>query len=56
MATQSDPICGMQVNERKAAAQSEYKGRTYYFCSQDCKRKFEENPEQYAGQSGKSGA
>jgi YHS domain-containing protein len=26
-----------------------YKGKTYYFCSEEDKQKFEKNPEQYAG-------
>ena len=37
----------MQVDETKAAGKSEYKGKTYYFCAAVCKRKFDENPEQY---------
>ncbi|HUU74774.1 MAG TPA: YHS domain-containing protein [Methanoregulaceae archaeon] len=27
---------------------SEHKGRTYYFCSEFCRKKFEENPDKYA--------
>jgi Cu+-exporting ATPase len=56
MATHTDPVCGMQVDESKAAGQSNHQGQTYYFCSQGCKGKFDENPEQYAGQSGKGAA
>ena len=26
-----DPVCGMTVDENKAAGKSEYQGRTYYF-------------------------
>ena len=48
MATQTDPVCGMKVDDQKAAAQSTRKGKTYYFCSQSCKSKFEQNPKQYA--------
>ena len=44
----TDPICKMQVDEKNAAGTSEYKGKTYYFCAQVCKEKFDENPEQYA--------
>ena len=25
-----DPVCGMDVDEKKAAATSEYKGKTYF--------------------------
>lgn len=42
-----DPICGMEVDERTAAATSEYKGKRYYFCSRGCKATFDKNPEAY---------
>jgi Cu+-exporting ATPase len=48
MATQTDPVCGMQVDEQNAAGQSQHQGRTYYFCSQGCKTTFDQNPDQYA--------
>jgi Cu+-exporting ATPase len=41
----TDPVCGMTVDPGAAAGQSEYKGRTYYFCSASCLRKFRESPE-----------
>ena len=43
-----DPVCGMQVNEQAAGGKSDYKGKTYYFCSPACKAKFDKSPEQYA--------
>lgn len=42
-----DPVCKMQVSPASAAAQSEYEGQTYFFCSADCKRRFDTHPEQY---------
>jgi YHS domain-containing protein len=51
MATQTDPVCGMQVDDQTAAGRSEYQGQTYYFCAAGCKRTFDENPDQYAGTS-----
>ncbi len=33
-----DPVCGMNVDEKKAAGTAVYKGKTYYFCSLNCKR------------------
>lgn len=45
---EKDPVCGMQVDPKQAAGTSEYQGKTWYFCCAGCKRKFEENPEQYA--------
>ena len=50
--TNRDPVCNMQVDAQSAAGQSQYQGQTYYFCSQDCKQKFDRNPEQYAKQKG----
>jgi YHS domain-containing protein len=43
----TDPVCKMQIEEGKAAGKSEYNGRTYYFCAQSCKTKFDANPQQY---------
>lgn len=42
-----DPVCGMKVDENNAAAQSQYHGQKYSFCSDECRQKFEQNPEQY---------
>ena len=44
----TDPVCKMQIDESKAAGKSEYQGKTYYFCAQSCKAKFDANPQQYA--------
>jgi YHS domain-containing protein len=44
----TDPVCKMQIDESKAAGKSEYQGKTYYFCAQSCKTKFDANPQQYA--------
>ncbi len=43
-----DPVCGMTVDEKKAPAKEEYKGRQYYFCSPACKVAFDKQPEKYA--------
>jgi YHS domain-containing protein len=47
-----DPVCGMQVDEKKATGQAAFEGRTYFFCSASCKAKFEVDPKRYA-QAGK---
>lgn len=44
-----DPVCGMQVDEKSAAATYEYKGQKYYFCAPGCKSAFERDPEKYLG-------
>jgi YHS domain-containing protein/uncharacterized membrane protein len=46
-----DPVCGMQVDEKKAAGKSEYQGQTYYFCSPGCKADFDKDPQKYAGKA-----
>ena len=46
-ATVVDLVCNMPINPKTAAAKSEYKGKTYHFCSQDCKDNFDRAPEQY---------
>lgn len=47
-----DPVCGMEVEEKKAAATSVYKGKTYYFCALGCKRAFDAHPEHYLAKQG----
>src|ERR1700750_950705 len=42
-----DVVCGMQVDPSKAAARSDYNGRTYFFCCGGCKTKFDASPERY---------
>ena len=44
----TDPVCGMKVDEKDSQHQSQYGGQQYWFSSQECKSKSEENPEQYA--------
>ena len=42
-----DPVCQMDVEPAKAAAQSSYKGQIYYFCAVGCKHTFDRDPEKY---------
>jgi YHS domain-containing protein len=42
-----DVVCGMTIDPKTAAGQSEYQGKTYYFCAPGCKRKFDANPQQF---------
>ncbi len=46
-----DPVCKMEVNPASAEAQSEYEGQTFYFCSTECKRRFDAHPEQYVDET-----
>jgi YHS domain-containing protein len=43
----TDPVCKMSVEENKAAATYEYKGKTYYFCAVGCKDTFSKEPEKF---------
>jgi len=43
----------MQVEESKAAAISEYKGKKYYFCAVGCKKAFDRDPEKYVAKEKK---
>jgi Cu+-exporting ATPase len=52
-ATEKDPVCGMDVDTANAAGQTDYEGQTYYFCSQPCKRQFDENPQRFTQESGR---
>jgi len=42
-----DPACLMELDPRNAKAMAEYKGRSYYFCSAQCKEKFLARPETF---------
>jgi membrane fusion protein, copper/silver efflux system len=49
-ASAPDPVCGMMVEEvgaRVAKRMSEYGGKTYSFCSDGCKKKFDADPLKY---------
>jgi len=39
-----DPVCGMSVDEKKAAGTVTHGSKTYYFCSAGCKTTFEKAP------------
>ena len=45
---EKDPVCGMTVDAATAGHRREHDGRTFYFCSAGCARKFETAPNDYA--------
>jgi YHS domain-containing protein len=55
MANPVDPVCGMELTPGQIEAQARYKGQGYYFCSEQCRRIFEEKPEEYVGNTGFQG-
>ncbi len=42
-----DVVCGMTIDPAQAAATTEHRGETYYFCAPICKMRFEADPERY---------
>jgi YHS domain-containing protein len=44
-----DPVCGMRVHRDTTVGTAEYRGHTYYFCCEMCRKRFVENPEEYVG-------
>ncbi|XOZ34366.1 heavy metal translocating P-type ATPase [Halomonadaceae bacterium KBTZ08] len=42
-----DPVCGMTVDPHTAEHRSQHAGRTWYFCSEHCKSRFESDPDHY---------
>jgi YHS domain-containing protein/uncharacterized membrane protein YraQ (UPF0718 family) len=43
-----DPICGMQVQTTSAPASRSHNGDRFWFCSDRCAERFDENPERHA--------
>lgn len=44
-----DPVCAMVISPGRARAKTEFEGVTYYFCSPNCRDRFEQGPELYLG-------
>lgn len=45
-----DPVCGMKLDEGKASTaglKSDYQDKTYFFCSDECQKKFDKMPERF---------
>ena len=44
-----DPVCGMDVDPKSPHTfTSQHNGKTWYFCSDACKKNFRANPGKYA--------
>lgn len=50
-----DPVCGMTVDLKYAAAAAVRGGSTYYFCSTSCRDKFEHAVDKYVRVSAQGG-
>jgi Cu+-exporting ATPase len=42
-----DPVCKMHVDTADAAGSLDYHNETMYFCSVECEKKFEKDPDRY---------
>jgi Cu+-exporting ATPase len=42
-----DPVCGMTVDPATGRAQAEHEGRSFHFCNEKCRTKFEATPQDY---------
>lgn len=54
-----DPVCRMPVSVGKARAaglETQYCGRTYYFCTEECRSQFMKSPQPYAEKADQEGA
>ncbi|WP_276274189.1 YHS domain-containing protein [Haloarcula litorea] len=43
----TDPVCGMELSFSDAVATVQHDGTVYYFCSDECRQRFEEQPSVY---------
>ncbi len=43
----TDPVCGMKVDQANPEFQSQFAGKQYFFCSEECRQEFEDRPEEY---------
>ena len=44
-----DPVCGMEVQKSSTSLISDHFGRTFHFCSEQCRKLFNINPNKYVG-------
>jgi YHS domain-containing protein len=42
----TDPVCGLRVDER-SEFHTQFAGKKYFFCSEDCRKEFEAEPDEY---------
>ena len=42
-----DPFCGTRVEEKESEFQTQFAGKKYFFCSEECRKEFENQPDEY---------
>ena len=50
-----DPVCGMMVDVTTSISEA-VGGQTYYFCSENCRQRFDENPTAYGAAAAGEGS
>ncbi len=46
---EKDFVCGMEIDEKESGSSDtfNYKGKTYRFCSEECRDEFKKSPEKF---------
>ena len=44
---EKDCVCGAELDEKEARSSYDFKGKTYHFCSEECREKFEKSPDKF---------
>ena len=56
MGMAADLVCRMDVDENNTRFFTEYDNSKYFFCSAECKRAFDDHPDQYIQQQARENA
>jgi Cu+-exporting ATPase len=48
------PVCGMEMESEDVASETNHEGKSYYFCSDECRTKWDANPERYVRETASS--
>lgn len=43
----TDPVCGMKIDEKNSEFNTQFAGKKYSFCSENCKKEFEADPDEF---------
>jgi Cu+-exporting ATPase len=54
MSVPTDPVCGQSVDAHEHPFQFTYDAQDFFFCSRECRQKFEREPQKYAPRTAKS--
>lgn len=43
----TDPVCEATVDEQESEFKTQFAGKRYFFCSEECRKEFEDRPADY---------